>query len=62
MTQSSMTNCYCQGKCFARLNGKCTVLTEGYVRDCPFQKEKALYTNGKFYPYVDYSLRGMKRK
>ena len=59
---SSVTNCYCQGKCFARYNGKCSILNEGYIRDCPFQKENALYTDGKFYPYVDYSLKNYTKK
>lgn len=59
---SNATNCYCEGSCFARMNGKCTILSEGYMRNCPFQKRDCLYTKGKYYPYVDYSLKNYTKK
>lgn len=44
--------CKCEGKCFARgeIAGKCTILTEAYEKDCPFQKADRHYTKGVYFP------------
>lgn len=44
--------CRDKRECFARENGKCTLLTEARKDgQCPFCKPKKEYTNGVFYPY-----------
>lgn len=37
--------------CFARVAGKCKILTTGYTAGCPFCKSHADITHGKEYPY-----------
>lgn len=48
--------CGCEGECFAKgeLTGKCGLLLEAYESGCPFQKEKRLFTDGKYYAYRTY--------
>lgn len=48
-----MIDCVQSGKCFARENGKCTILTGEMKKGCcSFQKPKVNVTNGKRYKYV----------
>lgn len=45
--------CRDKRECFARENGKCTLLTEARKDGkCSFCKEKREYTNGVYYPYI----------
>lgn len=43
--------CKCGGKCFARENGKCTILTKTPDNKCSFQKPKRNVTNGNVYDF-----------
>lgn len=44
--------CDKSGECFARTNGKCTLLVETYRNGkCKFKKANANITNGLYYPY-----------
>ena len=52
----------CCGKepCFARREGKCTILKEAYIPwMCPFRKPKSTYTNGVYYPFKSDYLQGV---
>ena len=48
----STVKCNDKRNCFAKKDGKCTVLTSAYEGACPFQKANRGITNGKYYPYV----------
>lgn len=62
-----MANCPESGECFAKLkttNHRCSLLNNtdfkkgnGHEGHCPFQKQRAGVTNGRYYPYVDPGLR-----
>lgn len=43
-------------RCFAKENGRCTILTNTDSNTiCRFCKERAEITKGKYYPKIDYS-------
>lgn len=42
--------CNKEGKCFARTNGKCSLLTERVTGNCKFQKPERDVTDGVRYP------------
>ena len=51
-TKKPNPECFSIGKCFARKNGHCTILSEEINnKDCPFLKPMRLYSNGKYYPF-----------
>lgn len=37
--EANVPKCRQEGPCFARRGDYCMILTEGYEKDCPFQKE-----------------------
>lgn len=41
-----------EGKCFARSDGYCTILT-ATREQCKFKKPERGVTKGKFYPYIN---------
>lgn len=64
-----MAKCPESGECFAKLKSTnhqpgCSLLNNtdfnkgnGHDGHCPFQKQRAGVTNGRYYPYVDPGLR-----
>ena len=43
--------CPCKDTCFAKINGKCIILTEIPKGRCHFRKPDREWTDGKYYPY-----------
>lgn len=43
--------CNCAGKCFAKIDGICTILKETPKEKCSFQKPKRDVTNGIKYEF-----------
>lgn len=63
-----MADCPESGECFAKIESskwpRCSLLNStefkkenGHEGHCPFQKQRAGVTNGRYYPYVDPGLR-----
>ena len=49
---SDFYRCNDRRECFAKSNGKCTLLETVFPDgQCPFCKPERLYTNGVHYPY-----------
>lgn len=65
MIIKDLPECYDERECFARQNGKCTILNEAPTDVCKFCKPRRDVTNGKAYPsytIVDGVRKTIRRK
>ncbi len=55
--------CPCKDKCFAKLNGNCSILTEAPKGNrCSFRKPDRDWTDGRYFPFVAIDAYGRKLK
>ena len=52
--KTQLPKCTDQRRCFAKEDGKCTILSSTYGdKPCKFRKPVCDVTNGKYYPHRD---------
>lgn len=60
-----MSKSFCNDsrKCFAKVNGECTILTSTYKdNNCPFCKVTRNITNGIYYPYNPVNVEAIRKE